>query len=547
MPEIQTTEFKSIFSAVIEKFQKSNNLILETDYTNNFEILAEQINEKLPGLNIKGETLYKNIYLKLRKYEKENISYSKKYLNGLTLFLFNETFEEYLKRKTQLGTSSPSAGEGHPMMGKVYVCYNSSQQILAAEFQKSLNIYGNVELSFRDCNPGALAKFYSNLGQNDIVISLVNRRYWESENCMGELIDLFNSPSLKRRYFLKTIHTIAMNEDKELQKGVPADNIFNVNTRLAWLKYWAKKEEKFSKLMNSVSHLEEGIDSLEKERKNIAKIRKQVLSVLREITEQKSSLLIESIHDFDPEIIIQQIHEKVLNQKEEKETNLTLVKMEQDKDSSHVSSFEAEEVDPDSSSPRINKKQSEKRPSTSANFDDSTRFPGIFSLYSWDPQKKKIRKFVSVFFQEDEIVLKSKRFTYKGSIYLKDPNGSFSISFSGGGDQPLNYRATFQPAPPRGEIQYDEFCGECVSLEEEGNPSYKMYLIRDKSIQRQIDVEEIRTSPLVFNSLEYLALIENESFCAHFEKELVIWREKSERKSQELEAQNQNELATLAY
>lgn len=86
------------------RIDKKLTIFEKDNESDKFEKLAARINLEIPRMGIGGETVYKNIYLKLKKRVTKDIvvTYTENYLNALALYVHGKKYSEKFKKASEI-------------------------------------------------------------------------------------------------------------------------------------------------------------------------------------------------------------------------------------------------------------------------------------------------------------------------------------------------------------------------------------------------------------------------------------------------------------
>ena len=241
MPTVKTSDILSLTEGAIEKLEKKTGFPLSANYQSSFDELARQINQTLNlpfGHGLKGDTLYRNVFLKVKRHSAPHISYSTKYLDGLSIYVNNRPFHEVFEI---LGENRQMANPVNDSQGGILIYSNFGMKKYAESIKAELkSVFSQpVHICIRDCSiPDELEHFFYKRSENDCIIHLIDKHYFQSENCVLQLLHLLSEDHPRRSYYLsRCIHLYV----SPVEKSDSDFCIFEIRGRLKFLEHW--KEE----------------------------------------------------------------------------------------------------------------------------------------------------------------------------------------------------------------------------------------------------------------------------------------------------------------
>ncbi|MEM9822789.1 MAG: pyridoxal-phosphate dependent enzyme, partial [Bacteroidota bacterium] len=93
MPKVYSADIKQLLDRAIERFEAESGLRIGNNYPLFFHSLAEEINREAKA-NLKSDTLYKHLYIRLRSFDEATIGYSWVYLDALATFVLGKKYKE---------------------------------------------------------------------------------------------------------------------------------------------------------------------------------------------------------------------------------------------------------------------------------------------------------------------------------------------------------------------------------------------------------------------------------------------------------------------
>ena len=499
MPVVLTNDIKGLIEEVVEKFELERNTSISSNYKKNFQSIAESIKNKY-AIELKGETLYKNVYLKAKRHDSQTIRYNKRYLNGLTRYVKEKDYEEIYPI---IPKATPNDFKKRP---NVYIILNfgKTERKIFSLIERDLNNAYSIVSIYRDTlRDIGMDSFYDSLEENDRVISLIDPTYLKSEVSLSQLISYLSLKRNREVYWNNTYHLLISEdffEKKPISSNEPGLNIFSTFIRSDWVHHWQtyeqKVRDKFESIKDKLST--DGIEALEKDLKEIGKISKGIYLLLEKISKDIGTIPIKEENDLQEFESLFHIKSKHI---EESRIEKRIISISDNKSA----------------------KVTKRKPSLKKqdNIIEINKLKGYYDAYLYYPEINQFYELPSLFCSKGIFRLKGK----SGASYLGEllvvSSDRFEIEIRADNRPGIAYKIQLRPTLfDEYDSIVEELSGSFEKQTMDGNPHQgKLYLVRRccSSFNERI--------PSSLNPLYHPGLRSKNKFKAHFEQELSKYRD----------------------
>lgn len=181
---------------------------------------------------------------------------------------------------------------------KVFISYNHATVELAEIIEKNIKgTYGfrveisrDTQLEYRD----NIDQFMQSIKKNDVIISLITKKYLESEACMYEVTELMRDED----YFKKLAFIIIDNKDLDFIK--PVSDIDDLlpkiygEQRFDYIKYWNDTKKRYAERLSNLMDAPTSVTELAAQTRRIGRITDEIgafLDLLNKLLGQNFSTM----------------------------------------------------------------------------------------------------------------------------------------------------------------------------------------------------------------------------------------------------------------
>lgn len=167
---------------------------------------------------------------------------------------------------------------------KVFISYNHATVELVDIIQKNIEkSYGFKVVISRDNQleyKGDIDKFMQSIKENDVVISVITKKYLESEACMYEVTELMRDPEYAKRlaFIILSKKDFDYFENKPSFEDLLPD-IYS-EQRFDYLEFWSNKKENYTKRLKKLMSVSTAVKELAAQVYRIGRISDEIGSFL---------------------------------------------------------------------------------------------------------------------------------------------------------------------------------------------------------------------------------------------------------------------------
>jgi hypothetical protein len=234
MPLVRTHDAQQLMEAVIAKYQRESNVFLKEGKQQFFDKLATHLNatNAKGGVTLKADSLYRHYYLKLKRWNRSDISYRLPILDKLSHYAYGLDYE---KRFFVITDSSTPPIPNLENIKLLILCDQhagkQAEQLCHSLMQSG---YLQVEVKYRDVlKTDELQPLIQWDHPAFFVINLIDYSYFTSENYLRRAFKM--KRIFGEKYLQKILHIILPDF---IKVNNDASNFYTLKAQLKTQKYW---------------------------------------------------------------------------------------------------------------------------------------------------------------------------------------------------------------------------------------------------------------------------------------------------------------------